>query len=583
MQSVSGPGTPAEPSESRGANQGSTKSLIRRRTVVAGAAWSVPAVIGINAAPAWAAVSPVACPTKTFTNVRGAGRFLGGTLLGTNLDTIADISGVTTTSNGTAGNVTPDPAGATRINGSEYYPYAYSVPLSVGVINDAIGVTLAALLDLNTDLGAVNQYARSVFNGNSAGGSGLVDESSGAISFKGNGAYPSYAKINVRNLVASVTNSALASALADVADVTLDVGAVAARAAVDTCASDEVTREYLVAWVKTIVKVPAVASLLQAVNTWLGNLPDTLVNGVTGPGGAVATLLSGLQSLLNPILHVLGLHLKDLGVEVTLDSSTTLNALLANQLTDNAGVLTIDLSGNSADAVTVDTGALLGYPWNATKGSRLSNLAPNTELAINSTVINSLLKTTLTTVLQDWLDNIVEAVKNVVNVKVTLNIVNWSLTGGPGSSTVAKVEIAGSLSDLLNGTFTTNVTLGNATLLNDVLSAILGATGKGLLNALGSAIGGLISSTLTTATSGLVTSVVDAVDNLYTALYASNILSLMVNVQNGVAGAPTDWDSIPADQYDVAALRLSVLDAASVTRLYLARASVGANTYTPIP
>lgn len=80
-----------------------------RRTVVAGAAWAVPAVVGMNALPAWA-LSPVPCPDYTYTKVRAASQFLSGTLLGTRLSQAQRPELDRLLAGGTSGPLRPHPA-----------------------------------------------------------------------------------------------------------------------------------------------------------------------------------------------------------------------------------------------------------------------------------------------------------------------------------------------------------------------------------------------------------------------------------------------------------------------------------------
>jgi hypothetical protein len=60
----------------------------------------------------------------------------------------------------------------------------------------------------------------------------------------------------------------------------------------------------------------------------------------------------------------------------------------------------------------------------------------------------------------------------------------------------------------------------------------------------------------------------------------NGVVTLDVNAQNDPLTGnpePVDWAGLPAGQYDVAALRIGILDAAGASNvhLYLGRASVG--------
>jgi hypothetical protein len=86
--------------------------------------------------------------------------------------------------------------------------------------------------------------------------------------------------------------------------------------------------------------------------------------------------------------------------------------------------------------------------------------------------------------------------------------------------------------------------------------------------------------TVGTTAATLAAPIVNAIGGLFTSLFANQVVTLDVNAQNDpITGnaQPSDWAEIPAGQYDVAALRMGILDAAGASNvnLYLGRASVG--------
>lgn len=73
---------------------------------------------------------------------------------------------------------------------------------------------------------------------------------------------------------------------------------------------------------------------------------------------------------------------------------------------------------------------------------------------------------------------------------------------------------------------------------------------------------------------------ISAVSRLYAGLFLNGVVALTVNAQNDPAAGgpePADWTGLDPGRYDVAALRIGVLDALgqSNVRLYLGRGSVG--------
>ncbi|WOQ16475.1 choice-of-anchor G family protein [Raineyella sp. W15-4] len=305
-----------------------------RRAVVVGTAWAVPAVIAANAAPAWAA-SPhdfVPCSSGHIYQTVGRGRFLSGSLLGTNLDTLASVNGIVVSNDG-HGVVTPTAWGntsgfsATPVSGDAY---AYAAPLSISALNAALNIGVGPIsLPVNTPVGLVNQYGRAVQNGFSAGASGAVNNN-GVIQTDNNGAaWPDLATLDLKTLVSSVSGG-LGTLVGGLTNLKLVIGAVAARATLDACAATPATRQYLVSYVKLVVGT----GLLGAVISALG------------------ALLSGVTTITDP------------------DNLLSINT--------TSGELTIDL------------GALVQNAYPGSYSNKLNGLAPNTALLINDHVITTL-------------------------------------------------------------------------------------------------------------------------------------------------------------------------------------------------
>ena len=101
------------------------------------------------------------CSTATNFSTRGAGKLLSGSIGAINLDTLASVNGVVV-NNGASG-PSVFPSGATSL-GSD----AYANPLQVTALS-TIDANLGTLLQLplNTDAGALNQYAQAHSNGSS--------------------------------------------------------------------------------------------------------------------------------------------------------------------------------------------------------------------------------------------------------------------------------------------------------------------------------------------------------------------------------------------------------------------------------
>ncbi|WOQ16476.1 choice-of-anchor G family protein [Raineyella sp. W15-4] len=301
-----------------------------RRAIVKGAAWAVPAVIAVNAAPAWAA-SPhdfVPCPSGNIYNTVGRGRLLSGSLLGTNLDTLAAINGITVSNDG-HGVVTPsvwgtaNPFSPSPVSSDAY---AYVNALDVSLLS-ALGISASLVVDVNTPVGVLNQYGRAVQNGFSAGASGAVTNN-GAIQTMPGGGWPVLASLDLKHLIAQVSTAA-ANLVGAVTNLKLEIGAAAGRATLDACSASS-GREYLVSYARLVIGSGLLGQILSLVAT-VANLPNT----TSGPDNLVS----------------------------------------------------FDFQEKT---LVVDLGALLAKAYPGTYSNQLNGLAPNTALLINSHVISTL-------------------------------------------------------------------------------------------------------------------------------------------------------------------------------------------------
>ena len=525
-------------------------------------------------------------PTGGFI-ARGEGRALSGSLLGIDLDTLAEARGVSVENDGSL--ASPTPIDANPVPGVDS---AWADPLDVTALS-AVDVNLGRgllKLPLDSRTGVLGQYAQAKDTGQAAGASGYVTETGGIGLDPGTG-YPDLASLSLSDLLASV-NPAVAGTLQDVTDVSLRTGAVAGRAQIDGCAqawapgtadpaaalAGSVAREYLAASVRTDVTSPTVGALVSQVNSRLGTLQGTL-DGLLSNTGVTSSIANAVSALLSGLLGTLNLG----GVSVTqLSASIDLapvRSLLSQPFGDDHGVVTIDPAHG---VISVDTAALLAQAYGTTDGHSLNGLAPNTDLLSDPAILTALTGT-LGSVLSSWLDRIestlraqLDAITVNAGVKVTVRLLVVPVAE-------ISASVRGSLGDLLTGTVQAQASakiLGSIEL--GILNGLLGALTGGLGKAVGDAVGAVLTlfRTLPSTITALTAPILTAVSNVYTKLFLSNVVSLLVNAQNDPfsgSAEPPDWASIPGGRYDVAALRVGVLGALSQNdvRLYLGRASVG--------
>ncbi|WP_432457610.1 choice-of-anchor G family protein [Cellulomonas iranensis] len=576
----------------------------------AAAAVAAPAVVSTSTA-AWredewthglTATSSLRCGQDDGFTATSAGRFLSGSLLGTNLDPVAALQGVrlVRAADG-ALTVTPptaiDPGSpaptATRLN-----PLTASALSVVGLDLTGLGVGLPV-----GSAGALNQYAQVSGYGTAAGAAGLVSDSGGVqvTPTTPSSALPGPAYVSLGTLLPTITN---------LADAQLRVGAVASSARLDGCAdlrallwgegtATGAVRSYGVADVGLRTSSPVLGQLVQAVNATVGTVQTNLgtLGGSTGP---IATAIrTGLLGQLGA-----GLSLAPLSGTVTVttpDVAAAVAPLLTAPLTD--GVVTLNLSSG---VIEVDLDALLGYAPGA-----LSSQPPNTQVVLNAAVLNPLL-TRVGALLDTWTGQVVQAILTAVrSATVTVDLTTTvaasaTVLGTPTTVNVAGVRVqltapVGAILDSAAGTAvppTATVSVTATGLTGTLVNTVLGVLGlslssiTGALNGSGATLLGLVAPVLRTALVVPVTTLgttlatlsgtlVTALSSLVTVL--PSVVSLMLNVQPDRPGAPpgepyTPGTATSTPEYRVTALRLGLArytSSADVAHLRFATSTAG--------
>lgn len=571
-------------------------ALVAQMSMVSNASWNDSE--WVNSGP----VSTVACTDQEGAfATRGEGRALSGSLLGIDLDTLLEAERVEVTNDGSRAVA----SAGQPVNG---LTDAFADPLSVNALS-AIQLPLNGILELptNNSTGVVGQFGQAVNTGLAFGSSGFITDSGGIDLRDGQvGGYPNLATLKLSSLLNSslLGDIGLGNTLAGVADLELEVGAVAGEASLDTCsqiwqgssqaraqgaaagaASDIIAgldRRYLTASADLSFKSGTVGALVTGINGTLNGLQGT-INGLIGQQSVTTSIVNAVAALLNGVLGLLGLG--KIGVEhlSATVSLTSVQQLLTSTFGDSAGVLTINPTDGT---IRISTAALLSEAYGTSHGNTLNSLAPNTDLLGDPAIVTTL-TSALTSALGDWLGlietTLLEQI-NAISVSARVTIEVKALL--PVATITASVD--GSLGDLLAGTVKAQTSVKVLGLLDlGLLNPILNA----LVNGLGKSIGDILKPLFTTVhvlpatVTALVNPIIALVSRLYTGLFLSNILSITVNAQNQPASGsppPPDWVSgrptaPPDHQYEVAALRIGVLDGLgpNSVRLYLGRASVG--------
>lgn len=492
---------------------------------------------------------------------RGNGRVLSGSALGIDLDTLAQVTGVETTNDGSRAQVSPGTATDSGEDG-------YSNPLNV-VVLQALELDLTEVLQLPLDnsTGVLGQYGQAQSTGLSSAGAGFVD-GTGAISVKPGGGYPRLGTLRLSSLLDSLGYD-LGTVLSGVADVSLEIGAVAGRASLDGCdymwgadIEDVLDREYLAAGLVTEIDSPTVGTLSQTVSGLVTTL-NGAVAGLVGNSGVASELLTGLLGVVD--LGVVSTSQSEI-TGATIDLTAVSDLAIATR-SDEAGAVAVNFGEGT---IRIDTAALLARAYPDEYGNGLNGLDPNTNILDDPAVVEELSEA-LTEVLADWVDAVDDAVQAALDgLRIEAQLV-VSVILLP----TVNIAIDASLDELEAG---------------DGINATGGLVLSGLVNGatglIGPVLAGIIRGTLPAVSATLssldlaVDPLVEVVADVYSALFLDGIVAVTVNAQNDPStgdAEPADWAGLPDGRYDVAALRIGVLDALgdADVRLYLGRASVG--------
>lgn len=522
-----------------------------------------------------APIGVVDCGTTPY-ETRAEGALLSGGLLGIDLDDVADVHGMVVTSDGQQ--AIPQPTSA-QPSGE----YAWRNPLKVEALFDAISLELPTVRDLlqlplDTDTGVLTQYGQAEPHGRSVGASGLVTNG-GIIDLDPDHPPEPPADLATVNLMGLTSALGLGSLLEDVADLRLETGAVAARASLDACADDfgatTLSREYAVNDLDLVVESDVLASLVTAIEGVISDL-ETSINGLLNDEGVISGLISGVGGLLGgiPLINPSA----TLGINLDLPDD-----LLTASFSDPAGILHINPERSE---IAVDIESLLAEAFSENDPTfQLNALTPNTSLLSEPAILETL-TSALTSALNDWVSGIREILYDAVTIQLTLGIQVILLVLPIG----VDASIDASLRSILEDTATVSVSA-SVPIVGDLLNLIVTPLVNGLTGVVASVVGeplNAIISDLVSSVGSLVGAIIATVSTLYTNLFLDGIVDITLNAQNAPTSGnpgPTSWDSLPPGQFDVAAIRIGILDALGElgVELFLGRASVGPGSATTIP
>lgn len=431
--------------------------------------------------------------------------------------------------------------------------------LGIPLINNGSNDGLLQLDD-GADLGLLNAYAYAPDANTATAASGAVTES-GAIILDGideQGA--PMASLELTALLGQLGIEGLTDEVVDGAR--LDVGVLASWAHAET--GVPVESDYVLAGLELALSSPAVAALAQTVADTVG-AAQTEVDSVIGPDGALETALAG--AAVDPVnvevagVGALTVDLGDPQVGAAVDLSAAVDDLLTTPLTDENGLVSIDLSTGQ---VTIDLAQL--------HGGDLNDLPANTSLLTAEQA--ALIADVVTTLLREFVAAVDDAVEAaILGTTVTLNFDPTVTAGGAVTSDLA-ITVSGTVAEFLEPgaptldvSSTGGVTVGAVevpldALLAPALAAVLDdmvPVAQPVLSALLADVAAVVEDGLGVAVEDLITALGPVLDGVL-----ADLLTLTVNEQiNGADGS-----------FTINALSVDVLPAAGAVELPLASSTV---------
>lgn len=545
-------------------------------TSITTAAWTdsewVKSAVGVS--------SPGDCSTNSmFTNQAWA-RELHGTVLNTNLDTVAGVQGLTVLNNGTT--ASPTPVSAVLVPGTTD-AYVTKIPVTaLGSSPVSVGLGLGVPVG---GLGTYTQWARSQKSGQAQGASGLVSDQTGAVDVAGTaqgaGSAPKAASISLGNIVP-----------ASLSGVTLDVGAIASSSKVDSCVmtngwpmldtTPTVQRQYGIAGLDLTAAIPAVGTLSTSGASLVGTVPAQL-NGLLGTGGLTTGISDGVSALINPLLGTLSLGSISTTATLSAPDLTGVTAMMTESMTD--GIVTVNLGTGT---VKVNIAALTG-----SSVTGLNGMEPNHAVVLDAATTTAV-TSRVTALLDSWKNRVLAALTTALRA-ITLNAttnITLKLAGLNAATIGVKIGAATgastgiSLGDFLDGTATAPQVTANvigldlggvvAALLGPITSALLTGTNNVVKTVLNATIfnTGLVAN-LGTSLQALITPVINAVGPVLTAV--RTLVAINVNVQPDQSWPGTKPADVTAaaGEYKVSAIRVGLVDSAGLLSLSLGSSSAG--------
>jgi hypothetical protein len=261
-------------------------------------------------------------------------------------------------------------------------PGPVASPLQLSVLS-ALGIDLGGGVQLFGPngviaVGALEQYATTSDESAYAASGALTQD--GAIAVGGRGPQDN-AAVDVTALLGSTALAPITQGL--ISQLRVELGALSATA--ESVGDAVATGDYQVADGTLVFTSPVVQGLTTDLRTVLTNL-STTTNAITGPQGALGSLLPGiagglvtpLANALRPLtLGIVNVSNVTLTAGLNVDLTTALSAITAQPLTSPDSAVSINFATGE---VRADLARLIASSQGGPYDGTLNNLAPNTEI-----------------------------------------------------------------------------------------------------------------------------------------------------------------------------------------------------------
>jgi hypothetical protein len=553
-------------------------------------------------------VSSLNCSSGTPFTTTSWAQEIAGQVAGIPLDShLAGALGLTVDS-GTPHSTATGGAGSSGLTylGSD----AWDSNLQVGAL-DSISLGAGVTVPVSQNTGIETQFARATATGIATGASGAITTAAGGlVSLQApTASTPGVGSVSLDSALSATIGDKLAGNVSDLANASLDVGALGSTTTLDSCNAlwqgmtdaASVVRHYVLAKLGLDFTSSGIGTVTtdatNSVTALQATLDGLLPAGTTIANGTVTTALtSAIDGTTSPLsIAIGGPTTITIGVGFNLAPALS---VLSSTIVD--GPVSIDLATGQ---ISVDLAALAGL------GS-LNSLPANTKL-INSTTlaaltsdvdsaINTAITSTLETAIANTLDSATVTVAVTTDVKLaTIDAATLTIglsgsvgqflspgTNGEPTVSIAKVDVAGAAALLAIPLGLLGLSLDQV--LGTVLTNLVAPLDADLVPAIASVV---LTPLITTATTDVGTSIL-ALDTTTLApaltllgsvvTVIGDAVEITVNAEPDVAvGSVGPPETATSGEYFETALHIGVLDTSDSTStlvLFLGSSAVGPDT-----